>query len=102
MTSKDLTRITVIKNLVNKLISTNQAEKQLILSWRQVQRLKTQYLKYGEQGLIHGNRGKESNNKLSEEKTQKIENIIKAKYPDFGPQFAKEKLEENNQITIGK
>ena len=102
MTSKDITRITVIKNLVNKLISTNQAEKQLILSWRQVQRLKTQYLKYGEQGLIHGNRGKESNNKLSEEKIKEIEKIIKEKYFDFGPQFAKEKLEENNQITIGK
>jgi hypothetical protein len=40
MTSKDLTKITVIKNLVNKLISTTQAEKQLMLSWRQIQRLK--------------------------------------------------------------
>jgi len=102
MTQKELERYEIIKRLIKKEINGTEAAKQLNLSVRQIKNLKSKVKKYGVKGIIHGNRGKESNNKMSKEKTKQIERIVKKKYYDFGPTFASEKLEEDHQLKIGK
>jgi len=102
MTQKELERYEIIKRLIKKEINGTEAAKQLNLSVRQIKNLKSKVKKYGVKGIIHGNRGKESNNKMPEEKTKQIERIVKKKYYDFGPTFASEKLEENHQLKIDK
>lgn len=102
MTQKELSRYEIIKRLINKEINGAEAAKQLRLSIRQTKNLKSAVKERGAKGIIHGNRGKPSNRILPEEMTEQIKEIVKRKYPDFGPTFASEKLEENHQIIIGK
>lgn len=101
MAIKELTRYEVIPRLVRREINGTEAAKQLNLSVRQLKRIKARFIKEGAQGLIHQSRGRKSNRKIKEEKAREILKIIKAHYYDFGPTLAKEKLEENHQITIG-
>lgn len=102
MTPKELSRYGIIKNLIEKRVNGTEAAKQISLSIRQVKNLKAKVRKYGEKGIIHGNRGRLSNRRISEEKIKEMKKIVEKKYYDFCPKFASEKLEENHQIRIGK
>lgn len=102
MTEKELSRHSVIKNLIAGAINGTDAAKQMALSIRQTKRLKTEVIKLGVEGLIHGNRGKESNRKIDPNIIEKAKKYLKEKYYDFGPTFASEKLEENDNIKLGK
>ena len=100
MTLRELSRYEVIKRLLNKEINGTEAAKQLYLSVRQIKNLKAAIKERGVQGIIHGNRGRSSNRKLTDEKIKQIERIVKEKYYNFGPTFTAEKLDENHQIII--
>ncbi len=102
MTPKELSRYEVIKRLIEKEINGTEAAKQLSLSVRQVKNLKARVKNLGVKGIIHGSRGKPSNRRISEGKIKEMEKIVRENYPDFGPLFASEKLEENHGIKIGK
>lgn len=101
MSSKELTRYEVIKELVDNKINGTDASLKLGLSIRQVKRLKKKVKNEGAKGLAHGSRGKSGNRKIDLEIIAKVKNILKEKYPDFGPTFAREKLEEIDEIKIG-
>ncbi|MBI4837251.1 MAG: hypothetical protein HY813_02520 [Candidatus Portnoybacteria bacterium] len=100
MTHKELSRYEIIQSLVAGQINGTEAAKQIGLTIRQVKNIKAGVIQEGARGVIHKNRGRESNRRTSEEKIKTIEKIVKEKYYDFGPTFAVEKLEENHQITI--
>lgn len=102
MTNKELVRYEVIKNLIKGKIDGPEAAKQIGLCLRQVKRLKAGVKKHGVKGIIHKNRGKPGNRRMSETKIDKIKLIVKKKYYDFGPTFAAEKLMEIHAIKIGK
>ena len=102
MTEKEIVRYNVIQNLINGKINGTDASKQIGLSVRQIKRLKNKVNKLGVQGLIHGNRGKDSNRKLSDDLIEKAEKCLKEKYYDFKPTFASEKLNEIDKIKLGK
>lgn len=102
MTQKDLTRYQVIKNLIAKLINGTNAAKQLSLSVRQVKRLKNRVAEEGAKGIPHRLRNKESNHCTDPELRQTAKDLIEAKYPDFGPTFAHEKLVEVHKLEIGE
>ena len=72
MTQKELSRYNIIKNLIEKRINRTDTSKQLSLSVRQVKSIKAKVKKYGVKGIIHQNRGRTSNRKISEEKINKI------------------------------
>lgn len=100
MTQKELSRYEVIKKLLAGRINGTVAAKQISLTVRQVKNIKAKVMKEGIRGVMHQNRGKPSNRKISEEKMKKIEQLVREKYYDFGPTFAAEKLEENHRIRI--
>jgi len=100
MTPKELSRYEIIKRLIKKEINGTEAAKQIGLSVRQTKRIKAEVLNQGPKGVIHQNRGKPGNRKISEEKIKEIEKIIRKKYHDIGPHFASEKLEEIHHIKI--
>ena len=102
MTEKELSRYDVIKSLIDKKINGTDASKQIGLSLRQVKRLKSSVIKSGIEGLIHKGRGRESNRKLDLDIIKNVSTLLKEKYYDFGPTFASEKLDEDDQIRIGK
>lgn len=100
MSNKEANRITVLDRLRKKEIKQGGAAKALDLSIRQVKRLIRKYRKTGIVSLTHGNRGKASNHRIDQKEINRVLEIIKLKYADFGPTLAHEKLLENNQITF--
>lgn len=100
MTEEELFRYEIINKLATKEIKAKEISKLLSLSIRQVKRLKAKVREKGAEGLIHGNRGRDSNRKIKPEIIAKAEKYLKEKYADFGPTFAAEKLEANHQIKL--
>ena len=76
MSYKDISRYDIIMNLIRGEITTKKASLQLSLSSRQTRRLKRKAETEGHKGLIHGNTGKESNNKISSEATDAVVSTI--------------------------
>lgn len=102
MSHRELSRYDIIKQLIGGQINGTDAAKQIGLSIRHVKRLKLKVGQEGAKGLIHGNRGKESNRRLDDKVLAKVEKHLKEKYYDFGPTLASEKLEEKHNIKISK
>ena len=100
MSIKEADRITILDSLLKGKIKQKKAGEMMGLSIRQTRRLKKKYKSLGASGLIHGNRGKESNHKINNEEIVKVMKIIRSTYYDFGPTLAFEKLNEKNEITF--
>lgn len=98
MSARDIDRHHVVRQFIQRQITRKKAAQLLKLSERQVVRLKRCLIKRGAKGLIHGNRGHRSNHALSQRERDKIEYLLKTKYPDFKPTFAAEKLLELHKI----
>ena len=98
MTQKEVHRHGIIQKLIDKELNGTVASSILKLSVRQVQRLKAKMLEGGVAALIHRSRGKPSNRKLPEAERNTIATILTEQYPDFGPTFASEKLQEIHHI----
>jgi hypothetical protein len=102
MSSQELSRYDIIRELLNRKINGTQAAIQLRLTARHIRRLKKKVATYGVKGLIHGNRGKSSNRRLSEKIIEKAKHYLKKYYQDFKPTFASEKLQERHNIKLGR
>jgi len=100
MTNQELTRYEVIKNLIAGNINGSDASIQIGLSTRQVRRLKKQVRERGVKGIIHKNRGKNSNRKVNCKIKELVISHIKKDYYDFGPTLAQEKLDRINNIKL--
>lgn len=100
MSEEELLRYGIISKLIIKEIKAKEASKILNVSIRQIKRLKAKVREKGAEGLIHQNRGRDSNRKIDPEIIKKAKRFLKEKYSDFGPTFAAEKLEENHKIKL--
>lgn len=99
MSKKEIDRYEVISRVVRGEITGVKAASLLRLSKRQIKRLKKKVKKYGFIGLIHGNRGKTSNNRIPDKETAKIKILLHKHFADFKPTFAAEKLFELYAIS---
>jgi transposase len=102
MNEKELSRYDIIRKLLDKKLKNSQASKLLDLSIRQIKRMKKRVREKGAEGLIHKNRGRESNRKTDFKIVAKAKKYLKEKYSDFGPTFAAEKLAESHGIELSK
>ena len=102
MSRKEVERIPVFEELKSKKIKQKEAALKLSLSVRQVRRKMFSYQQDGAKGLIHQSRGKPGNHRLDPSLKERALVLVRAKYPDFGPTFASEKLQENHSLTIGR
>lgn len=99
MSVKELDRFQVIKKLIAQHINGTAAASLLGLSIRQIKRLKAKVLQHGAKGLIHQSRGKIGHNHLPSSERQKISDLVRKNYYDFGPTFAAEKLSHIHHIN---
>ena len=99
MSVKEMDRYDIISRLKRQEINGAKAAELLNLSQRQTRRLKAKVKKDGAKGLIHGNRGKPSHNRLADEEKDKIKRLLHKHYYDFGPTLAEEKLRENHHFV---
>ena len=87
-------RAVVIGQVAEKRLRQRAAAERLGVSVRQVKRLLARYREHGPAGLVSGHRGKVSNNAVAPAVWGAVMELVRERYADFGPTFAREKLVE--------
>jgi len=100
MTHRDIDRLKTLHLASQKKITQGKAAELLNLSREHVNRLCQKIRKGGNRAIIHGLRGRPSNNQPLPGLIEKAEKKLKEKYSDFGPTFAAEKLLEIDGIKL--
>lgn len=100
MTQEELKRLHVVKKVLAKELKQIEAADKLGLSARQISRITKRVKEEGEKGIVHKSRGQISHNKTPDKVKNKVINIFKNKYKDFGPTLASEMFFENEKITL--
>ena len=80
---KELKRKELIDLVINKKITQKEAALKLEITDRQIRRLIIKYYDQGDNAFIHGNKGKISNKKISEDLSTEIINIYLTEYSDY-------------------
>jgi transposase len=103
MTQADRDRLVALKKAKKKLITQREAAEELELSIRQVQRLLYGLKQEGDQAVVHGLRGRPSNQKIEEKIERQAVKILSAPiYEGFGPTLAAEYLGKKHGIEVSK
>jgi len=82
------------------MIKQVEAAEILSLSGRQIRRIVKRIRSEGSKGIGHRSRGRPSNRRISHKIKERVIHLYRAKYKDFGPTLASEKLLERNGIRI--
>jgi len=101
MSQRELSRLEVIQSVCRKTLSQRRAADLLALSVRQVKRLCRAYRRGGAAALASQRRGRPSNHRLPEEVITRARELLRERYHDFGPTFAREKLSEAHGLSLG-
>ena len=75
-------------------LSIVEAARALGVCYRQARRIWKRFLRRGEAGLVHRNRGKASPRRKGASFRSQVVERYRQRYPDFGPTLAAEKLQE--------
>ena len=100
MSEREVGRLRVLEQLNAGGLTQLEAATILKLSARQVRRLQHRLHAEGGAGLAHKLRGRASNRKLDAALALQVQQLLIAHYPDFGPTFAAQKLQESHGIVI--
>ena len=100
MTTRELDRLRVIRQVVERTLTWREAGSQLALTERQIGRLCARVRTDGHTGIVHRLRGRPSNHQLAAGQLEKALELVKRRYPDFGPTFAAEKLRERHHLVL--
>ena len=99
---KELRNLYVIRKVLDKEISRVRAVEILSLSSRQIRRILKRVRLEGDKGVIHRSRGRPSNRRISDEIREKVTQLYRSEYGDFGPTLAAEKLEERHRVKVNE
>lgn len=100
MSVKELRRLTVIHQVMEKKVRQIEAGRLLGLTDRQIRRIVGRVQREGDCGLAHRSRGKRSNRGIPERRKRQVLELYAKQYSDFGPTLAVEKLWERDRIRI--
>lgn len=90
----------VILKVIERRLKQTDAAIRLGITERQVRRLIKRFKEFGPAGLISRKRGKPSNRRLPSHIESHCLTLIRAKYSDFGPTLACEKLNEVHGFSL--
>jgi transposase len=102
MNMKEVSRFSVIKEVIDGYLLVKDASIILSISQRWVKELKKRVIRDGPSGLIHKNKGRTPINKISKEEKIKIVNLYKLKYNGFNISHYTEMLNDNEGINISR
>lgn len=102
MGMKERDKLHAIRNVLEGRTTQAEAAKILRRSERHVRRLCARVREWGERSLVHGLRGRPSNNRLDEDVLgQALSALHNPRWKGFGPTFAQGKLAEYCRIALG-
>lgn len=102
LTTKEVRRLEVVQALHTGTLRQAEAARILDLSVRQVKRLVRRYRGDGAAALASARRGRTPNNALDPVFKQRVLDLYRAQYDDFGPTFAAEKLRERDGVNLSR
>src|SRR5271156_5627926 len=103
MTQAERDRLVTLRKTKKGLITRRQAAEELGLDIRQVKRLVKALKKRGDKAVVHGLRGKPSNQRIAQAVEEEAIQILSADlYKGFGPTLASEYLAEKHDIEVSK
>ena len=97
---KELRNLHVIRKVLEKEIREGEASEILSLSLRQIGRMVRRVRLEGDKGVIHKSRGRASNRRIPDEIKERVIELYRLQYWDFGPTLASEKLEERDEVKV--
>ena len=100
MTTREIDRLRVIRTVLERRMTWPQAAEQLGLSEREIGYLCARIRVEGHRGIIHRLRGRPSNHRLANGLLDKAVDLVRTRYPDFGPTFANEKLQTLHHLHL--
>ncbi len=100
MSQKELKKLPVIHNVINKQITQIEAGNILGLCRKQVGRIAARIKKEGDIAIVHRSRGRPSNRAKQPDTKNKVLDLCKTRYQGFGPTLATEKLFEIDKLQI--
>ncbi len=100
MSRKELNRLEILGRVLERRLTQVEAGSQLGLSVRQVARLCRKLRTEGPPGLVSKKRGLTSNRVLPSALRERSLDLIRSRYPDFGPTLAAEKLREHHNVIV--
>ena len=101
MKQGELKKLYIIRRVLDKQLKQAEAAERLNLSTRQIRRITKRIYTEGDSGIVHRSRGRPSSRQLPRKVKEKVLNLYRKEYYDFGPTFANEKLFEINKTKIG-
>lgn len=100
MSDKELARLKVIQDLIERSITPAHAALLLGLTTRRVRTLRCRFLECGAAGLTSRHRGRASNRTTPVLFKNQVMELIRTHYHDFGPTFAAQKLKEKHGLAF--
>ena len=95
LTTGELDRLHVMTQLAERRLTRRRAAALRGLSARQVRRLCGAFRREGAKRLASRRRGRPSNRRIPTATRDQALQLVRERYPDFGPTFAHQKLTEN-------
>src|SRR5512143_4006406 len=99
-TQEELRRLHVIEKVLERGLKQVEASEILSLSSRQIRRMVKRVKEEGQRGIVHRSRGQPSNRKLTDQLKERVIQLYRKSYQDFGPTLACEKLLERDGVSI--
>lgn len=101
MSLKERDRLSMFSRVRDRQLTLLEASGQLGLSYRQTKRLWGRYRQVGDGGLIHGLRGRASNNRRGRDaRREQALGLYRAHYQGFGPTLAAEQMGERQGLAV--
>ena len=97
---RELKRLHVIHKVIEGTMTQTDAAGLISLTERQIRRIVKRIRQEGDGGIRHKSRGRPSKRKLPFK--ERIVQLYRSSYPDFGPTLFTEKLEEREGVTISR
>ena len=95
LSTKELARKSILDLVGDKGLTLKAASERLGMSYREVRRCWRRYAEEGDAGLVHRNRGRESNRAKEAALRDAVLEEYRSRYAGWGPTFAAEKLQEH-------
>lgn len=102
MSKRELQRSHIVSRMLDGSMTVKEAAESMGLSQRQTKRLKARMKGSGDQGLIHGNRGRKPAHTVCEQTRQEILKLAAEKYSGANKSHLRDLLEENEGITVSR
>ena len=102
LSAKEIDRLEIVQLVIAKRLSVTKAAGLCGVSRTWMSQLVNAYRRNGAIALASGRRGKPANNRMSKELRERVCDIVRQHYSDFGPTLAAEYLEERHDITVSR